>query len=94
MPVALPAQLLNNAPHNANLSATRELEHQSPDWAAIEKHLPDPRTASASALEMEGDILRARRFPEDALDFYGYALRHGGNPGMIYRRRWALRILS
>jgi tetratricopeptide (TPR) repeat protein len=86
LPVALAAQLLNNAPHTANLNATRELEHRSPDWAAVEKHLPDPQTASASALEMEGDILRARRFPEDALDFYGYALQRGGNPGMIYKK--------
>lgn len=27
---------------------------------------------------MVGDVLRARRFPEDALDYYTYALRRGG----------------
>ena len=70
-----------------------ELEHQSPDWAAIEKHLPDPATASAKQLEMQGDILRARRFPEDALDYYGYALRRGANLERSIRS-WALRIWS
>jgi tetratricopeptide (TPR) repeat protein len=87
LPVALAAQqLLNKAPRTANMNATRELEHRSPDWAAIEKHLPDPATASASALEMQADILRARRFPEDALDFYGYALQRGADPGEVYKK--------
>jgi tetratricopeptide (TPR) repeat protein len=26
-----------------------------------------------------GDVLRARRFPEDAIDYYTYALQHGGD---------------
>lgn len=86
LPVALPAQFLNKAPNTAETNATRELEHRSPDWAAIEKHLPDPATASAKALEMQADILRVRRFPEDALDYYGYALRHGAEPGLIYKK--------
>ena len=86
LPVALPAQFLNKAPNTAEMNATRQLEHQSPDWAAIEKHLPDPATASASMLEMQADILRVRRFPEDALDYYGYALRHGAEPGEIYKK--------
>jgi tetratricopeptide (TPR) repeat protein len=87
LPAAFPGQLLpNKTPHTSNIDATRTLAHQSPDWAAIEKHLPDPATASASMLEMQGDILRARRFPEDALDFYGYALQRGANPGLIYKK--------
>ncbi len=28
---------------------------------------------------MQGDILRARRFPEDAMNFYNYAIARGGN---------------
>ena len=63
----------------ADLSTDRESAHRSPEWPSIAKHLPNPATASASDLEAEGDILRARRFPEDAIDFYGYALSRGAN---------------
>ena len=56
-----------------------ELEHADPQWPTIQAHLPDPATARANALEMSGDILRARRFPEDALNYYMYAVRAGGN---------------
>jgi tetratricopeptide (TPR) repeat protein len=51
---------------------------RSPQWADIQKHLPDPATATAQLLELEGDILRARRFPQDAMDYYRYALARGG----------------
>jgi len=57
----------------------RERLHRSEQWLAIEKHLPDPATATPQALELQGDILRARRFPEDAMDYYKYALARGGN---------------
>jgi tetratricopeptide (TPR) repeat protein len=63
----------------ATVNADRARIHASPDWQLIVPHLPDPATASVETLEMEGDLLRARRFPEDALDFYGYALKRGGN---------------
>ncbi len=48
----------------------RQLLHQSADWALIAPHLPDPATASATELELAGSLLQARRFPEDALDYY------------------------
>jgi tetratricopeptide (TPR) repeat protein len=51
--------------------------HDSVQWRQIEAHLPDPRTATAQALEQQADILRARRFPEDAMDFYKYAIDRG-----------------
>jgi tetratricopeptide (TPR) repeat protein len=88
LPVALSAQqLLNQGSKSAYVNTTtRELQHQSADWAAIEKHLPDPATASASTLETQADILRARRFPEDALDYYKYALQRGASPGGIYKK--------
>jgi tetratricopeptide (TPR) repeat protein len=35
---------------------------------------------------MQGDILRARRFPVDALEFYGYALQRGANAELIYKK--------
>lgn len=53
--------------------------HESAQWIEIQKHLPDPATASAKELEQQADILRARRFPADAMDFYRYALARGGN---------------
>ena len=65
------------------LSLTRARLHDSDQWREIEKHLPDPATATPKALEQEADILRARRFPEDALDFYRYALQRGGDAGIL-----------
>jgi Flp pilus assembly protein TadD len=58
--------------------ALRQLEHEDPQWLTMQPHLPDPATASPEKLELIGDVLRARRFPEDALDYYMYAMRRGG----------------
>jgi tetratricopeptide (TPR) repeat protein len=52
--------------------------HESEQWAEIARHLPDPATATPAVLEQQGDILRARRYPEDALDYYKYAQARGG----------------
>jgi tetratricopeptide (TPR) repeat protein len=57
----------------------RQIQHQDPQWELVKPHLPDPDTASAAKLELAGDILRARRFQEDALDYYRYALNSGGD---------------
>lgn len=59
--------------------AVRAIRHQDPQWDLVKPHLPDPTTATAQQLETTGDVLRARRFPEDATDYYLYALRRGGN---------------
>jgi len=53
--------------------------HDSVQWAAIEQHLPNRLTSAPDVLEREGDILRARRFPEDANDYYNFALQNGGD---------------
>jgi tetratricopeptide (TPR) repeat protein len=74
------------AQRNTNLNSGQELAHRSPEWASIEKHLPNPATASAAELEQQADILRARRFPEDAMEFYVYALNHGSDPERIYKK--------
>lgn len=58
----------------------RALDHQNPVWISVQAHLPDPVTASANSLEDAADILRARRFLEDALDYYGFAITRGGEP--------------
>jgi len=61
------------------------------DWQAIEPHLPDPQKASARELEVAADVLMARRFPEDALDFYDYALHRGGDlPRLLKKKGVAL----
>jgi tetratricopeptide (TPR) repeat protein len=70
----------------ANPAVVRVLQHQDPQWLLIQPHLPDPATATAAQLEMVGDVLRARRFPEDALDYYNYALRRGGNPVPLFNK--------
>lgn len=66
--------------------------HAGPDWALIEPHLPNPRTATAAELETAGDVLRARRFPEDALDFYGYALQRGGDVSTLMNKMGIVRL--
>jgi len=68
------------------LTVERARLHDSDQWREVERHLPDPRTASAKVLEQQADILRARRFPEDALDYYRYALARGGNPVELSNR--------
>ncbi|GGG88572.1 tetratricopeptide repeat protein [Edaphobacter dinghuensis] len=56
-----------------------ELEHEDPQWPSIQAHLPDPATASPEKLETAADVLRARRFPEDALNYYADAMKRGAN---------------
>jgi tetratricopeptide (TPR) repeat protein len=62
----------------ASDAALRELRHEDPQWQMVKPHLPDPATATEQQLETVGDVLRARKFPEDAMDYYIYALRRGG----------------
>ena len=61
----------------------RELRHQSDEWQAIAAHLPDPATAAPNSLQTAADVLRARRLPEDALDYYKYALARGGDEATL-----------
>jgi len=81
----LPYGLQQNAP-NTNVDSIRALRHQDPQWESVRVHLPDPATASGEQLETVADVLRARRFPEDALDYYLYALRRGGSNVMLMNK--------
>jgi tetratricopeptide (TPR) repeat protein len=63
-----------------------DVRHQSPEWLTIQPHLPDPAVTSATQLETVGDVLRARRFPEEALKYYVYALQRGGNQAMLLNK--------
>ena len=66
--------------------------HEGSDWALIAPHLPNPATADARSLETAADVLRARRFPEDALDYYGYAMARGGNVSELLNKMGVLRL--
>ncbi len=63
--------------------AMREIRHRDPQWEDVRLHLPDPATATEEQLETVADVLRARRFPEDALDYYMYALKRGGGDEVL-----------
>src|ERR1700735_4005196 len=63
-----------------------DVRHQSPEWLTIQPHLPDPAVTSAAQLETVGDVLRARRFPEEALKYYVYAMQRGGNPATLMNK--------
>jgi tetratricopeptide (TPR) repeat protein len=65
---------------------TRQQAHQDPQWLSIQAHLPDAATSTAQQLEQAADVLRARRFPEDALDYYGYALQRGGDAPQLLNK--------
>ena len=64
----------------------RALDHPNPVWESVRAHLPDPGTASAQRLEAAADVLRARRFLEDALDYYEAALRRGGEEAHLLNK--------
>jgi Flp pilus assembly protein TadD len=89
----LAAQSFPN-PQSKTHSAAEEraLLHQSEDWQLIAPHLADPATATEAQLEMSGDVLQARRFPEDALDYYTYAMRRGGNPATLLKKMGVVRL--
>lgn len=57
----------------------RIIDHQNPVWDSVRTHLPDPNSATAAQLETAADILRARRFIADAMDYYEHSMRRGGN---------------
>ena len=64
-------------------AVNRALRHATTEWAMIGPHLPNPETATAEKLSEAADVLRARRLPEDALDFYHYALKRGGDESKL-----------
>jgi tetratricopeptide (TPR) repeat protein len=64
----------------------RALDHQNPAWESVRAHLPDPMTASATQLEGAADVLRARRFLEDSIDYYEFALKRGGEEAHLLNK--------
>jgi tetratricopeptide (TPR) repeat protein len=78
LPLALRAQEPANDP-----AVERALRHATPEWDMISPHLPDPETATPEKLAQAADVLRARRFQEDALEYYHHALRRGGDESKL-----------
>ncbi len=67
-------------------SIDRNARHQAADWQLMVPHLPDPTTATPAQLMTAADVMRARRMPEDALDYYQYALNRGGDESVLSNR--------
>src|ERR1700761_4705741 len=82
------------APEQARLTSDveRAALHNSTEWQILQPHLPNPKTASAQDLEIAADVLRARRFPEDALDYYGYAMARGGDVSELLNKMGITRL--
>lgn len=66
--------------------------HSTEEWAIVAPHLPDPVTARPEKLESAGDVLRARRFPEDAITFYKAAVINGGDVGRLLKKQGVVHL--
>ena len=66
--------------------------HASAEWALVAPHLPDPLTASATQLETVGDVLRARRFQDDALTYYKAAVIRGGEVNRLLKKEGVVHL--
>jgi len=64
----------------------RASDHQNPAWESVRNHLPDPQVATAAKLEAAADVLRARRFLEDAIDYYSFAMQRGGEEAHLLNK--------
>ena len=62
-----------------DLALDRAERHQTAEWLIVAPHLPDLNTATPATLQTAGDVLRARRMPEDAIDYYRAAALRGGD---------------
>ncbi len=60
--------------------------HATAEWANIAAHLPDPSTADPATLESAGDTLRARRYPQDAFQFYSASIARGGDANVLLQK--------
>ena len=82
--------LLFTAPTGgAQIAAPLQIDsggHSSEEWVNIEQHLSNPASSDAKTLETAADTLRARRYPSEAVRYYGAALEHGGNPVPLMKK--------
>jgi tetratricopeptide (TPR) repeat protein len=73
-------------------SVSKADPHSTAEWAMIAPHLPDPVSGSPVKLEMAGDVLRARRYPEDAMTFYKAAMNNGGDLGRLLKKEGVVHL--
>ncbi len=66
--------------------------HSTPEWDLIAPHLPDPVRASPATLETAGDVLRARKFPQDAITFYKAAVINGGDLSRLLKKQGVVHL--
>jgi tetratricopeptide (TPR) repeat protein len=86
MVLAARAAAQQSALPSSHMTSDQLRTHDSEQWREVEAHLPNPATSTPQALEEQADILRARRFPEDALNFYNYAMARGGNAPVLMNK--------
>ena len=60
--------------------------HREEEWMRVAKYLPNLDTSSGAELETAGDVLRARRFPEEALEYYLAAYRRGADKEQVLNK--------
>ena len=72
--------------HGQGAVTETDRTHDSAEWMNIAAHLPDPATAEAATLERAGDVLRARRYPQDAVRFYIAAIARGGPVNALLKK--------
>jgi tetratricopeptide (TPR) repeat protein len=82
----LAAQALGQNPKPLSHEEARAIDHQNPSWESVRNHLPDPQVATAAQLESAADVLRARRFLEDAIDYYNFAMQRGGEEAHLLNK--------
>jgi tetratricopeptide (TPR) repeat protein len=80
-----PAQTLDNVVMNTD-------PHSTEEWKVIAPHLPDPVTGAPEKLETAADVLRARRFPQDAITFYRAAVINGGDRGRLLKKEGVVQL--
>ncbi len=61
-------------------------DHTTAEWRDVSAHLPDLLVEPPEKLEEAADVLRARRYPGDALRFYNAALTRGGEPHTLLKK--------
>ena len=85
---------LAQSPRKAQQTSDEEraVLHAGEEWQLIQPHLPSAETGTAAELETAADVLRARRFPEDALDYYQYAIARGGNVSTLLNKMGIVRL--
>jgi len=60
--------------------------HREEEWMLVSKHLPSLQSGTGPELDTAGDVLRARRFPEEALEYYLAAYRRGASQERVLNK--------